>query len=122
MADFTVEYERESCIRGHHIYYPVWTSYVGEQLVCVREPLNSVDRFAVAVKKDDSVVGHLPKKISKICSLFLRRRGSIRCRVTGSRRYSADLIQGGMEIPCVLLFSGSTKEIKKVKKLFKHSQ
>ena len=45
MADFTVEYEWESCIRGHHIYYPVWTSYVGEQLVYVREPLNSVDRF-----------------------------------------------------------------------------
>ena len=52
-----MEYERESCIRGHHIYYPVWTSYVGEQLVCIQEPLNSVDRFAVAVKKDDSVVG-----------------------------------------------------------------
>ena len=122
MADFTVEYEWVSCIRGHHIYYPVWTSYVEEQLVCIREPLNSIDRFAVAVKKDDSVVGHLPKKISKICLLFLRRRGSIRCRVTGSRRSSADLMQGRMEIWCVLLFSGSTKEIKKVKKLFKHSQ
>ena len=82
MPDLPVEYEWESCSRGHHIYYPVSVSYVGEQLVCIREPLNSVDRFAVAVKKDDSVVGHLPKKISEICSLFLRIRGSIRCRVT----------------------------------------
>ena len=54
MADFTVEYEWESCIRGHHIYYPVWTSYVGEQLVCVREPLNSVDRFAVFIQPHDT--------------------------------------------------------------------
>ena len=62
MADFTVECEQESCICGHHIYYPAWKSYVGKQLVCIRELLNSFDRFAVAVKKDDSVVGHLPKK------------------------------------------------------------
>ena len=35
--------------------------------------------------------GHLPRKMSKVCSLFLRRGGSIRCKVTGSRRYSSDL-------------------------------
>ena len=35
MVDFTVEYERESCIHGHHIYYPVWISYVGERLVSI---------------------------------------------------------------------------------------
>ena len=56
--------------------------------------------------KDGTVVGHIPKKISSVCSLYLRRGGSIICRVTGSRRYSEDLIQGGLEIPCVLIFEG----------------
>ena len=39
------------------------------------------------------------------------------CKVTGSRRYSRDLPQGGLEVPCTLKFQGSTKDIDKVKKL-----
>ena len=57
--------------------------------------------------KDGTVVGHIPKKIPSICSLYLRRGRSIICHVTGSRRYSEDLIQGGLKIPCVLIFKGS---------------
>ena len=34
-----------------------------------------------------------------------------------SRRYSADLLQGGLEIPCKLIFRGDKEEIAKVKKL-----
>ena len=75
-----------------------------------------VDRYAVAVVKG-TVVGHLPKKISKISSLFLRRGGYIKCEVTGKRRYSSDLSQGGLEIPCRLIFkSKDKKEIDKIKK------
>ena len=40
--------------------------------------------------------GHLPRKISKIYSLFQRRGGSIYCTVTGGRRYSGDLLQEGL--------------------------
>ena len=36
-------------------------------------------------------------------------------KVTGSRRYSRDLPQGGLEVPCTLKFQGSTKDIDKVK-------
>ena len=50
------------------------------------------------------VVGHLPKKISRICNLFLENGGDITCTVHGNRRYSAD---GGWEI---LLFQGK-KEV-----------
>ena len=32
---------------------------------------NQFDLFAVAVKKDSIVVGHVPRKIAAICSLFL---------------------------------------------------
>ena len=60
---------------------------VGEVLICRREPTNSADRYAVAVLKEETIIGHLPRKMSKVCSLFLRRGGSIRCKVTGSRRY-----------------------------------
>ena len=45
------------------------------------------------------------KNIFKICSIFLRRGGTINCTVDGSRRYSSDISQGGLEIPCVLTFT-----------------
>ena len=90
-----------------------------EVLECQREIENTRDRYAVSVLKNRAVVGHLPSKISKMCSIFLRRGGKIKCEVSGSRRYSADLPQGGMEIPCILLFEGKSEEIKKIKRLFR---
>ena len=111
-------HEMESCIRGYHIYKDVWVAVIGEDLSCEREPLNHVDRYAVAVLKDDTVVGHIPKKISRICSLFIARGGTIVCTPMGGRRYSTDLPQGGLEIPCKLVFIGEQNEIEKVKTLF----
>ena len=75
--------------------------------------------YAVAVMKSGQVLGHLPRKVNRVCSIFLRRGGSISCIVLGGRRYSADLPQGGLEIPCRLLFEGEIKEIEKVTKHFK---
>lgn len=112
------EYEILSCVRGYHEYHRIWTTTMGEELQWERErPRNPRDPYAVVVKKNGIVVGHLPRKISKICSLFLMHGGNISCVVTGSRRYSADLPQGGLEIPSKVIFSGEPKEIKKLLKL-----
>ena len=78
---------------------------------------NRVDPFAVAVVRSDSVIGHVPRKISSICSLYLRQDGLIVCCVTGTRRFSVDLAQGGLEISCVLIFQGDAKHTAKAKKL-----
>ena len=91
-----------------------WTPVVGEQLLCEREEGNPRDRYALAIKKSGNIVGHVPHSISTVCSLFIRRGGAILCVVTGRRRYSKDLLQGGMEIPCKYCFLGNGKEIKKV--------
>ena len=40
------------------------------------------DRYAVAVHRGNTIVGHLPRKISTMCSLFIRRGGSISCTVS----------------------------------------
>ena len=85
--------------------------------MCEREPRNSTDRYAVAVKKDGTIIGHLPRKISRVCSLFL---GVIRCTVSGTRRYSMDLPQGGLKTPCVVKFEANAKELHKLKLLIKH--
>ena len=102
--------EVETVIRGHHVYKEIWTPTLGEILSCRRETDNFHDRFAVAVMKGTDLVGHVPKKISTICSLFLRS-GTLRCKVSGSRQYSADLDQGGLEVPCKLIFECSDQEL-----------
>ena len=113
------EYERDLCVRGYHVYEAVWRAVVGETLACERGPRNEHDRYAVAVKKDGQIIGHLPRIVSRVCSLFMRRGGSIHCTVSGTRRFSTDLPQGGMEIPCFLVFKASPAELKKLKKAIK---
>ena len=113
------EFRKKLCVRGYHVYDEIWEAAVGEMLVCVREPRNAHDRYAVAVEKDGTVIGHLPKKVSRVCALFLKRGGSIHCTVTGKRRYSADLPQGGVEIPCSAVFVGKSNEIQKMKRVMK---
>ena len=80
-----------------------WAATIG----CVREPTNVYDRCAVAIVKDGQIIGHLPHKLSKI---RLRRGGTIVCTVIGYRRYSSDLPQGGLEIPCTLILKLSQKK------------
>ena len=44
-------------------------------------------------------------------SLFLRRGGTIECAVTGHCKYSAELAQGGLEVPCSLLFKATPEAV-----------
>ena len=111
-------HQMESCKQGYHIYKDVWVAMIGADLSCEREPLNHVDRYAVAVLKNDTIVRLIPKKISRICFLFIRRGGTIVCTPMRGKRYSADLSQGGLEIRCKLVFIGEQSEVEKVKTLF----
>ena len=93
-------------IRVYHEYKTIWSDpTLGEELECKRDSGNLHDTHAFAVIKTISgsnvTVGHLPRSISPICSIFIRRGGTITSRVNGTRRYSADIPQGGLEIPGV---------------------
>ena len=107
----------DSCVRGYHVYNDIWEASVDEELPCQCEDGNSADPCAVAIKRSGVVVGHIPRRMSSVCSLFLRRNGLMKIRTTGGRRYSADLPQGGLEIPCTITFEGVKKDVQKVKKL-----
>ncbi len=54
-------FEKETCVRGYHAYEAIWGAAVGEELECRRERSNRVDRYAVAVVKDVTVVGHVSR-------------------------------------------------------------
>ena len=67
--------------------------------------------ISMTVCCSSAVVGHLPRKFSAVFSLFLRSHGGITCKVNGSRRFSRDLPQGGLENPCILMFSGQGSKV-----------
>ena len=73
------------------------------QLHSQKEGTNDKNRYAIAVVDDGVVVGHIPRKISLVCSLCIKRGGIIECKVTDRGRYSADLLYTsvGYEVPLV---------------------
>ena len=106
-----VIYLYESVIRGHHVYKRIWTPTTGEILSVNSDPANRHDRFARAVLKVGAIVGHVPREVSRIFQFFLMSGGKIMCEVTGSRKYGK-----GLEVPCVYKFTGTEKNVIKVKK------
>ena len=71
-----ITYGFNSFARGYHAYMNMWNPLVGEMLKYRQEPLNKMDKNAVAIIRSDSweketIVGHVPQNISKTCSMFL---------------------------------------------------
>ena len=85
-------------------------------LTCQRELDNTEGQYAMAVHKGEDIIGHVPRKTLFLCSIFLRRGGVMHCIINGNCCYSHDLHQGGMKVPCKLVFSGAEKDLDKVKK------
>ena len=69
------------------------------------EPSNAYDHHAVALKKrlpghiSDSVVGHLPKELSRFVRFILQHGASGSAKVLDTHHRRSPLVQGGLEIP-----------------------
>ena len=69
----------------YHVYKEIWDAVVGQEFPSKCEYGNRVDPFAVAVVRGDTVIGHVPRKILSIYSLY-RRDGSSTVCTNISRR------------------------------------
>ena len=45
-------FERNCFTRGYHVCKEVWGAAIGESVVCEREPEDTSNRYAVAVRKE----------------------------------------------------------------------
>ena len=64
-ASFKLEY----CMMGYHVYREIWKSNPDNILTCRQEHGNIHDLYAVCmVHATGIVVGHVPRKISTVCS------------------------------------------------------
>ena len=78
-----------------------WKPEEGEMLECLHEENNPYNVFSIKVCKSNnaqSVVAHLPKEISRITKFILQRGAT----VTGKHYWRSPLIQGGLEVPCLV--------------------
>ena len=79
-----------------------WTPVLNEELILKRKPTNdrARDSNAVAVKKEEDIVGHVPFNLAPIISAFLRRDTN-----SGFAKVVGDKVNRGagygLEIPCV---------------------
>ena len=53
--------------------------YIGEMLPAEREEGNLYYRYAVSLRRNDIIVGHMPCSISKVSWHFLKHGGKIKC-------------------------------------------
>ena len=59
VTDMENFFKRNCWIQGYPVYKEIGKAVVGEALVCKREPENTSDRYAVTVKKEGTITGHL---------------------------------------------------------------
>ena len=109
----------QNCIWRHAFVATTYTAKPRRQLCCEWELSNVIDRYTVAVKKIQGKLLATCQKDNVNLQYFFQRGGEITATVTGHRRYSSDLVQGGLEIPCNLRFHREDKEILKLKKVRK---
>ena len=112
MSEFIIDI----AIREFHTYKSLWMPEIGEELATVWKTANMHNRFAVVICKGTLTIGHVPAEISKVCWFFLRRGGTIKCRVSTDRHRRSPLEQDGLEVLCELIFvADNLKPLKKLK-------
>lgn len=90
-----------SAIRGYHYYRKNWYPKKEEHLVCSHEEDNAFDIFAIKTcKADGTIVGHLPRELSRTLKFLLIRGARIFADLTSTHYRRSPLVQGGLEISC----------------------
>ena len=98
-------------MKGYHAYKGIWKPFINEELTTAMEPDNVIEKYAVCVKKDNVIVGHLPLgkdgRFAKMVFYFLRADRYAECKViiTGKEVNLGD--GEGMQVPYLLKISGT---------------
>ena len=92
-------------VRGYRVYRANWNPKPDEPLVCNIENDNDFDPYTKACKSEKGVlktVGHLPREISHPTKFLLLRGADVTVKLGGTAYRHSPLIQGGLEIPCLV--------------------
>ena len=103
---YTRSFQFTAAVRGYHVYRTIWNPEINEKLICNFEPGNEFDMFAIqaCILRDhvQVTVGHLPREISRPTKFLLDRGAEVTASLIGTHYRRSPLIQGGLEIPCIV--------------------
>ena len=107
MSSTTYENVKFSCaIRGYHVYRNVWQPKENETLQYDQESDNDYDLFVTKTCRDaefhPQIARHLPLEISRLTKFLLDLGATITAALSSTHYRRSPLVQGGLEIPCVV--------------------
>ena len=100
-------FQFNAAVWGFHNYRKSWLPEPEQTLNCFHEEGNTFDRFAIKLceKDKNETVGHLLMEIPRVTK-FLRDRGAnVSAKLTRTHYRRSPLVQGDIEIPCVVTVS-----------------
>ena len=102
-------FQFRAAVRGFHYYRKSWLPEPEQTLNCFHEEGNKFDRFAIKVceKDKNEIAAHLPMEISRVTKFLLDRGAIVSAKLTSTHYRRSPLVQGGIEIPCVVTVSMS---------------
>lgn len=113
------KYEYSSVIHGHHVY--IFYVYGWKDAAVSNRKWQSIRFFMLwPIIENDTVVGHEPRIISVACNNLKKRWIYIMC-YNRAHHYSSDLAQGGLEVPCKLVFNRPANNILKLQRLLQRT-
>ena len=100
-------FQFSAAVRGFHYYRKSWLPEPEQTLNCFHKEGNTFDRFAIKVceKDKNEIVGHLPMEISRVTKFLLDRGANVSAKLTSTHYRRSPLVQGGIEISCVVTVS-----------------
>ena len=95
--------------RGFHEYRKIWAPTINHELIVKPQTGNLFDPYAIGLFtkirgkiEPLSLVGHLPREISRFSKFYLEYGGSMKASVRDVKFRRSPLPQGGLEIPITL--------------------
>ena len=106
-------FETVSNVKRYHVYQYIQVPKIGETLSTGTESGNAKDKYAVCVKKNECIVGHLPLgktgNFAKTIFYLLRANKYSICEVEIAGK-PVNLDDGeGMQVPCKLKLTERSK-------------
>ena len=100
-------FQFSAAVRGFHYYRKSWLPEPEQTLSCFHEEGNTFDRFAINVceKDKNEIAGHLPMEISRVTKFLLDKGANVSAKLTSTHDRRSPLVQGGIEISCVVTVS-----------------
>ena len=100
-------FQFSAAVRGFHYYRKSWLPEPKQTLNCFHGEWNIFDRFAIKVceKDKNEIVGHLLMEISGVAKFLVDRGANVSAKLTSVHYRRSPLVQGGIEIPCVVTVS-----------------